>query len=106
MDAQTIRPFIDQYAKNLRKRINISKILLYGSVAQGKATDNSDVDILVLSDDFISLDADERGQILYRASVGFPYDLHAIGLTSEEYIHASPLTTAGAIRNTETIAVT
>lgn len=105
MDAQTVRPFIDNYKKNLKKYIKVNKILLYGSVAQGKAVDGSDVDVLVLSDDFTSLDADERGKILYRASVGFPYNLHAIGLTSKKFIHASSLTTAGSIKHTRTITV-
>mgnify|MGYP001578260309 len=63
------------------------------------------MDLLILSEDFVSLDEDERLRILYRASVGFPRDLHVFGVTSEEFEKASPLTTLGIVRNQKTISV-
>ena len=100
MDQATITPLIKQYLSRLQKYITVDKAILYGSLPDGTNTENSDIDLLILSSDFSKYDPDTRLKIIYRASVGFPYDLHAYGVTPEEYASASPLTTLGAIRST------
>jgi predicted nucleotidyltransferase len=105
MDIQTIKPEVKKYLKNVSKHIRITDALLYGSFAEGRAQDASDVDIIVLSDDFINVDPDERSRILYRASVGFPYDLHVYGYTPEELKNASPLTALGQLKKNKTISI-
>ena len=72
---------------------------MYGSWAEGKANEESDVDLQVLSSHFNNLSQEERDRILYRLSVGIPLELHVYGLTPQEYKNASPLTTIGVIRN-------
>ena len=98
MDIDTIKPAIRAYINRLGKQVHISRTILYGSVVQGSATPSSDIDMLVLSDDFAKKDPDERSRILYRASVGFPYDLHVYGTTDREFKEASPLSTLGQIQ--------
>ena len=93
------------FLKNIQKHVHISRALVFGSIAKGTATPTSDIDLLIISDDFAGFDADDRSKFLYRASVGFPYDLHVYGTTTNEYLHASPLTTLGQIRNEKTISI-
>lgn len=104
MDIKTVKPAVKNYLKKVAQRINIDSALLYGSLAQNHRNAN-DIDLLVLSNDFISMDIDERSKLLYRASVGFPYDLHVYGLAPREYNEASPLTTLGEIRRRQTIRI-
>jgi uncharacterized protein len=105
MDYIQIKPELDKYIVNIRKQIRVSRALLYGSIAEGKSDSYSDVDLLIISDDFANIDIDDRAKMLYRKSAGFPYDLHVYGTTTSEYTNASPLTTLGQIRQSKTISV-
>lgn len=98
MDIQKIQPAISAYVQNVKTRIHLTDAFLVGSTARNQASDTSDIDILLVSQDFSSLDPDERSRILYRASVGFPYDLHVYGVTPDELMTASPLTTLGQMK--------
>lgn len=98
MDLQKVKPEIDKYVRRLRKEIPVEAVILFGSLAQGRAREDSDIDMVVLSDRFSGMSDDERLKFLYRNSVGFPYDLHVYGLTRKELDTASLLTTAGEAR--------
>lgn len=95
MVIQKIKPALDNYIKKVTDSMNVEKIILFGSHARGDAKRDSDVDLLVISEDFATMDDDDRLKILYRLSVGFPYNLHVYGITPDELLHASPLTTLG-----------
>lgn len=95
MDFKKIKPEIDKYLNKLKKALNLEQALLFGSFAEGRAKKDSDVDLLILSSDFAKMDEDDRLRLLYRKSVGFPYNLHVWGLTPKEYQEASPLTSLG-----------
>lgn len=105
MDQTTINQSLKAYLNRLGKNISIDEALLFGSSVSGDRKEDSDVDLLILSHDFSKYDPDTRLKIIYRASAGFPYDLHAYGVTPEEYASASPLTTLGAIRSTHPQAI-
>jgi len=105
MDLKLIKPEIIKYLDKLKNQIKIDKAILFGSCATQKQTQNSDVDLLIISADFASLDSDERSRLLYRASVGFPYDLHVHGITQTEYDHASHLTTLGLIKSQPSVTI-
>jgi len=105
MDIEKVQPEIKKYLQNVEKRIRIKEALLFGSLAEGKTSETSDVDIIVVSTDFEKLDPDERARLLYRASVGFPYDLHVFGMTPDELRDASNLTTIGKVINSKTISI-
>ncbi len=47
-----INQAILKYAENIKKQYCIKAIYLYGSYAKGNNTDDSDIDIAVVSDDF------------------------------------------------------
>lgn len=104
MDIDTVKPALKNYLNQVAKRVKIKSVLVFGSLAQGKKN-AKDIDLLVLSDDFASIDVDERSKLLYRASVGFPYDLHVYGLAPDEFNEASPLTALGKISQNPTIKI-
>ena len=105
MDQKTINQSLRAYLDRLGKSIYIDEALLFGSSISGSRKEDSDVDLLILSRDFSKYDFDTRLKIIYRASTGFPYDLHAYGVTPEEYATASHLTILGAIRSANPVAV-
>ena len=67
--------------------IHISKIVLFGSHAQGRAGDHSDIDIAVISDDFKDMNLLERlefiGTALAKAKIMDPVEVRAY--TNEEF---------------------
>lgn len=103
MDFEQIRPALINYIKRVNKFASVTEAVVFGSVAEGRATSESDVDMLILSDQFSGLDEDERSRLLYRASAGLPFDLHVYGLTPMEFEHASELTALGALKKQKTI---
>ena len=72
--------FID----NLSKKINLDSIIIFGSTARGDRLEESDVDIIVISDDFRNMPLNERFGIVYMA---WPphIDADIIPLTREEF---------------------
>lgn len=104
MDFATVKPALKAYLERLKQHnIDVSRALIFGSLAEGQAQDDSDIDLLIVSSDFAPLDDEARLKLLYRASVGFPYDLHVYGVTPQEFASASPLTTLGALHSSTTI---
>ncbi len=52
------------YINNLKKKITVDGVLLFGSFAWGKPTKHSDVDLVVLSSDFARHNFDRRLDLL------------------------------------------
>jgi predicted nucleotidyltransferase len=69
--------------------VNISKIVLFGSRATGKASSESDIDIIVVSADFHGKDIFERVRMIRDAEVTtirkFMVPLDIVALTPEEF---------------------
>jgi predicted nucleotidyltransferase len=100
MDFKQIKPAVSQYIGNLKKKLPIERVILFGSFAAEKASKDSDVDLLIISKKFAEMNDDQRSEFLYRQSVEFPYDLHVYGLTPKEFAQASSLSTLGEIKKT------
>ena len=62
MDINQIKPIIISYLNRLTKDVSVDKAFIFGSLAQGKASRESDIDLMILSKDFRKMDADERLQ--------------------------------------------
>jgi predicted nucleotidyltransferase len=76
---------ISDYKRRLESLgVNIGKVILYGSHATGKAREDSDIDLVVVSDDFKNMDIWERLCLLGRARIGIKRPMEIIGLTEEE----------------------
>lgn len=81
-----IRRILKIYSKNLEERgIQAQKILLFGSYAKGSQKAHSDLDLLVISEDFKGMDLWERLSLLGRARIGIEKPMEILGLTEEEY---------------------
>ena len=69
--------------------VQVSRLLLFGSHATGAAAEESDLDILIVSEDFRGLNIFERSELLGNAEVEtirrFRVPLDVIFMTSEEY---------------------
>jgi predicted nucleotidyltransferase len=76
---------ISEYKRRLQSLgIKVKKTFLYGSHAVGKAREDSDIDLVVISEDFKSMDIWERLCLLGRARMGIKRPMEIIGLTEEE----------------------
>ena len=43
---------VNKFIEEIKKKYNITAVILFGSYAKGTANENSDIDIAVVSDDF------------------------------------------------------
>ena len=82
--------------------IRIHKLVLYGSYAQGKAAEGSDIDVLVISDDFLGKSYWERIEILSDAIYEVFEPIEAVALTNEEW-EQGERAVVGYARNGEAI---
>ena len=71
------------------KGLHVSKIILFGSQVKGKTTEENDVDILIVSEDFRNKDIFERAKLTKDAEIKtitkFMVPLDIVTLTSEEF---------------------
>ncbi|KJS21601.1 MAG: nucleotidyltransferase [Clostridiaceae bacterium BRH_c20a] len=51
-DIETIKLIAKQFAELVKSQMNIKSVYLYGSVVKGANTEDSDIDIAVIGDDF------------------------------------------------------
>lgn len=71
------------------KGVRVSKIILFGSQSRGRAAEGSDVDIVIISEDFKDKDIFKRAILTKEAEIKtikkykMPFDI--ITLTSEEF---------------------
>jgi predicted nucleotidyltransferase len=77
---------IREYKDSLEQLgIRVKRIILYGSHALGNPKEWSDIDIVVISDNFKDMDLWERQVILGRAHGKIREPIEALGYTEEEY---------------------
>jgi len=80
-----IEKIIEKYASVLKEYgISVEKIFLFGSFAAGTALEHSDIDLLVISQDFSEMNLRERLEILGEAAVDLMEPIEAKGYTPEE----------------------
>ena len=99
MDQKKIRQPIKTFLDRIKRDISIDKVILFGSVADGKATGSNDIDVLVISKDFKRWNEDRRLTLLYDISKFIKPEIHPWGITPEELSTASRLTTIGFARD-------
>lgn len=85
--------FLGKYLE--QKDLSIEKIILFGSFARGTATEESDIDIVVVSKDFKNKDIFERARLTMEAEVAtirkFMIPLDIITMTPEELASGTSL---------------
>jgi len=80
-----IEKIIEQYKKELSNLgVKPQKVILYGSYAIGTPREDSDIDLIVISDDFKDMNLRERLELLGLAAGRVFEPIEAIGYTEEE----------------------
>ncbi len=72
--SKTSRPLIRKFARQVAKKFNPQKIILFGSYAYGKPTEDSDVDILVIIS-FKGRNPEKATEIWMATKPRFPIDI-------------------------------
>jgi uncharacterized protein len=72
----------------LSKCISVEHLILFGSYANGSPRADSDIDVIVVSDDFKSMSVFDKISLLANASVAVNSRIELIGVSSKEYEQA------------------
>lgn len=89
MDKEQVLKTVAQFELALRSYgVQATKIILFGSHAQGCADRDSDIDLVVVSDDFIGKDFWKRIDVLSQAICDVWASIEAIAVTREEWQQA------------------
>jgi predicted nucleotidyltransferase len=81
-----INSIIKEYRKKLEDLgIIAKKIILYGSYASGNPKVNSDLDLVIISNDFKDMDLWERLCLLGRARIDIQRPMEILGFTEREF---------------------
>ena len=99
MDTRTVERIVKSFQQTLAEDIDVTEIIIFGSHLEGTATEDSDLDVIVVSEDFATLSEDERLDILEDAAEATESLLHPWGFTPQEVAAASRLTTLGYARD-------
>jgi len=83
MDKEKNLKIVETFRKLISKKIDVKKIILFGSRARGDFREDSDFDLIVVSDEFEGVKSYERVPEMYRAwNLDYPVDF--VCLTSKE----------------------
>lgn len=86
MDKGTVLNTVANFKKALElKSVRIKKIILFGSFASGAAKEESDIDLIVISDDFKNKTYWERIDLLSEAIYQVMKPIEAVAMTTEEW---------------------
>ena len=103
---QEIEGIVVRYKQELRRLgIKVKKVILYGSYARGNAKEYSDIDLIVISEDFRGRNLRERLEILGLAAGRVFEPIEALGYTSKEIQSKDRETFVGGILNSASVAV-
>lgn len=80
-----VKKIIEEYQQALKTLgVNVKGVILYGSFALGNQRKDSDIDLIIISEDFRKMNLRERLEILGIAAVRIMEPIEAKGYTPEE----------------------
>lgn len=86
MDKDAVLKILSRFRKAIEsKGIRINRLVLFGSYATGTYREGSDIDIVVVSENFIRKDYWERIEILSDAIYEVFEPIEAVAMTPEEW---------------------
>lgn len=86
MDKSAVLEILSRFKKALESRgVRIDKLILFGSYAKGTQREWSDIDIVVVSDDFAGKNYWDRIDILTDAIYNVFEPIEAIAMTPDEW---------------------
>ena len=81
-----IKLILGRFAEEIAKMgVAPEKILLYGSYARGDAREDSDIDVIIISEDFKRMNLRERLELLGLAAGKIFEPIEALGYTPAEF---------------------
>lgn len=99
-----IERIIKRFRQELKKLgINAEKIILYGSYAKGETREDSDIDLIVISENFKNLNLRERLEILGLAAGRVFEPIEALGYTEKEIEERKEESFVGEILNSSAV---
>ena len=101
-----IKRLVREYVNALEPTINVDRIILYGSYANGHPHRWSDIDLAIVSRDFAQRSVWQRQGILGHALKNSDAMIEAMGYSIAEYNHAIPQTFLGEIKRTGKVVYT
>ena len=101
-----IKRLVKEYVNALEPTINVDRIILYGSYANGRPHRWSDIDLAIVSRDFAKKSLWQRQGILGRALKNSDATVEALGYSLAEYNHAIQQTFLGEIKRTGKVVYT
>jgi len=94
-----IKKIVLQYIENLKKQIHIERVILYGSYAENRANEHSDIDLAIISPDVNDDNLIEYLQLLTRSIPRkIDIDIEPLIFSTEEYASATPVEFLGNIK--------
>lgn len=100
MDLDQIRNQLIDFLDKVSQMITVEEMIVFGSYARGTATKASDVDVVIVSNDFKKLRSDKRLKILDQAAAFIRPEIVAAGFTKQEFDQANRFTLIGQARET------
>ncbi len=86
MDKNAVLKILGEFQSILdAKGIKPSKVILYGSYANENYTEASDIDVVIVSDDFAGMDYWQRIEVLTEAIYEIFEPIEAVAMTPEEW---------------------
>jgi len=90
--SQTAR-IIGEFCEHLKQiGVDVQQVILFGSHVRDEAHEDSDIDLLIVSSDFASLEDLERRRLLSRARMNLWQPIHAYPVSPEELERVEPAT--------------
>lgn len=85
-----IKEIVEKYKEAMRKLgIKVERAILYGSFAQGNPREDSNIDLVIVSESFQEMNLRERLEVLGVAAARIMEPIEAKGYTSKE-IESAP----------------
>lgn len=86
MDKKSVLDIISNFKKTIEsKGIKVNRLILFGSYAKGEHNEGSDIDLVVISEDFNNKTYWERIDILSAAIYEVFEPIEAVAMTPEEW---------------------
>src|SRR5688572_3384245 len=99
MDINQIREPLTDFFQKVSQKIAIDQAIVFGSYSTGTSTEESDIDVVVVSEDFKNLRSDKRLKILDEAAAFIRPEIVAAGFTRKELERASKFSIIGQARD-------
>lgn len=85
--SEQVKKIAKDYVRFAGQKISIERALLFGSAARGEADKDSDIDLIIISEDFKKMDLAQRlivlSQLRGRNFINWPMDI--LGYTADEF---------------------